>query len=218
MEYDAFECDNESEDIAEGSSAYSPPYATCTLSSYDIGRLSRFKRPKISDRKYRSNKQSKKNKGKGKGKGRHFGKLAHLKNMTLDIFFEVSSNFVLYCVTITYVHRWQITSHLQPMDILQLSRVSKQFRSMFASKNSRHIWVAAKRNLAAPMPECPADLSEPQYISLMFEHHCQVHFIVVSVPGARRLTGLSQACGKNRAQKTDFALRVRFCGHCFNEK
>jgi len=27
-----------------------------------------------------------------------------------------------------------------------------------------------------------------------------------------------QACGKSRAQKTDYSLRVRFCGPCFKEK
>lgn len=39
---------------------------------------------------------------------------------------------------------FQITSRLDPIDILQLSRVSKQFRSTFASRGSRHIWVAAR--------------------------------------------------------------------------
>ncbi|KAF7971573.1 hypothetical protein HWV62_20822 [Athelia sp. TMB] len=135
-------------------------------------RLSHYKKPKISQKKSRSRYKIQKNdspkdKGKAPAKGRNFGKLSQLKNMSLDILFE-------------------------------LSRVSKQFRSLFASKGSRHIWAEAKRNLATEMPECPADLSEPQYISLMFEHNCQ-------------------ACGKNRAPKTDYALRVRFCGHCFDE-
>lgn len=47
---------------------------------------------------------------------------------------------------------------------------------MFASPKSRHIWVASRRNMNS-MPDCPPDLSEPQYASLMFEHHCQVRTI-----------------------------------------
>ena len=68
----------------------------------------------------------------------------------------------------------QITEQLEPLDILQLSRVSQHFRSTFASKHSRHIWVAARRNIS--MPECPSDLTELQYASLMFEQTCQVRY------------------------------------------
>lgn len=68
----------------------------------------------------------------------------------------------------------QITEQLEPLDILQLSRVSKRFRSTFASRHSRHIWVAARRNIS--MPECPSDLTELQYASLMFEQTCQVGY------------------------------------------
>ncbi|KAF7986740.1 hypothetical protein HWV62_20306 [Athelia sp. TMB] len=159
-------------------------------SSTRPGRMSHYKKPKISKKTshfYYSihKKEPPKAKGKAPAKGRNFGKLSQLKNMSLDILFE-------------------------------LSRVSKQFRSLFASKGSRHIWIAAKRNLATGMPECPADLSEPQYISLMFEHNCQVRGIHNLYTYALSLPA-SQACGKNRAPKTDYALRVRFCGHCFDE-
>src|SRR5882762_4357344 len=66
----------------------------------------------------------------------------------------------------------QITAQLEPLDILHLSRVSKHFRLTFASKHSRHIWVAARQNIS--MPECPSDLTEPQYAALIFEPTCQV--------------------------------------------
>jgi len=111
---------------------------------------------------------------KSAGNGRNLGKLAQLMSMPLDVFFE-------------------ITEQLEPFDILQLSRVSKRFRSTFASKHSRHIWVAARRNIS--MPECPSDLTELQYASLMFEQTCQ-------------------ACG-SRAYKVDYSLRLRLCGPCF---
>ncbi|KIM79363.1 hypothetical protein PILCRDRAFT_823618 [Piloderma croceum F 1598] len=144
-------------------------------------RLSGLNRPKIGSGSMRYKRQKtsgKSHKAKGTNKGRNFGKLAQLMSMPLDVFFE-------------------ITSRLEPLDILQLSRVSKHFRTTFASQSSRHNWVAARRNISS-MPDCPNDLSEPQYASLMFEHNCQ-------------------ACGKSRAQKTDYSLRVRFCGPCFKE-
>ncbi|KIM85612.1 hypothetical protein PILCRDRAFT_339430 [Piloderma croceum F 1598] len=109
------------------------------------------------------------NKGKGTGSGRKFGKLAQLMNMPLDVFFE-------------------ITGHLEPLDILRLSRVSKQFRVTFASKHSRHIWLTARRNIH--MPECPSDLTELQFASLMFEQYCQVRHLKSSVPICSHLKSL----------------------------
>jgi hypothetical protein len=60
-------------------------------------RLSGFKKPKVgSGPRYMRNKMtSKSKKGKGSGKGRHFGKLAQLLNMPLDVFFEVCVSTLL---------------------------------------------------------------------------------------------------------------------------
>jgi hypothetical protein len=69
----------------------------------------------------------------------------------------------------------QITAQLEPLDILHLSRISKHFRSTFGSRHSRHIWITARQNMA--IPDCPFDLTELQYASLMFEQTCQVRFI-----------------------------------------
>lgn len=82
----------------------------------------------------------------------------------------------------------QITEQLEPLDILQLSRVSKHFRSTFASKHSRHIWIAARRNIS--MPECPPDLTELQYTSLMFEQTCQVRYFSCLFNNMLTWTGL----------------------------
>lgn len=93
------------------------------------------------------------------------GKLAKLIDMPLDVFFEVSSllSFASYNATFISCHdRPQITSKLKPVDILQLSRVSKDFRSMFMSRGSRHVWVAARRNIPS-LPKCPDDLSMTAY-------------------------------------------------------
>jgi len=113
-----------------------------------------------------------------------------------------------------YFMSTQIAAQLEPLDILRLSRISKQFRATFASKHSRHIWIAARRNIS--MPECPSDLTELQYISLMFEQSCQV--CCIPYLGYRQtLTQTAQACG-SRAFKVDYSLRVRFCGSCFEAK
>ena len=128
----------------------------------------------------------------------------------------------------------QITSQLDPLDILQLSRVSKHFRSTFASQGSRHIWVAARCFLSAHnrvydlcltravncrknisgMPDCPQDLSEPQYASLMFEHNCQVSPFLHSDfkhHGSTRWIGLWQAsCIQDRLFIESQVLRSMF--------
>lgn len=66
----------------------------------------------------------------------------------------------------------QIAEYLQPLDILQLSRVSKYFRSIFTSRTARYVWNVARRKMPN-MPDC-SDMTEMQYASLMFERQCQV--------------------------------------------
>ncbi|RPD73471.1 hypothetical protein L226DRAFT_613986 [Lentinus tigrinus ALCF2SS1-7] len=109
--------------------------------------------------------------------GRNVGKLRQMLNVPMDVFFE-------------------IISHLEPKDILQLSRVSKELRSMLRSPTSRHVWVTARKNVEPALPEPPEDMSEPLYAFLVFERFCQ-------------------GCGHGRAQNADYALRVRLCGNCW---
>lgn len=117
---------------------------------------------------------------------------------------------------------WQIAGRLEPLDILNLSRVAKSFRLTFASQRSRHIWIAVRRNIAPEMPECPHDLTEAQYASLMFENHCQVGAILQC--DSDRISSVlirnnnHKACGTSQGTKTDFSLRVRFCEPCLKAK
>ena len=62
----------------------------------------------------------------------------------------------------------QIGKHLQPLDLLRLIRVSRHFRAIFTSKLSRRIWIAARANVEG-LPDCPPDLSEPEYAFLVFD-------------------------------------------------
>ncbi|KII83892.1 hypothetical protein PLICRDRAFT_430736 [Plicaturopsis crispa FD-325 SS-3] len=103
------------------------------------------------------------------------GRLAVLMDMPLDIFYE-------------------IMFRLTPLDILHFSRLSHHMRALFTSKSARHIWLAARHNIAG-LPECPGDMSEMQYASLLFEKNCHT-------------------CHSKQAQKVDYALRLRFCAQC----
>ena len=71
-----------------------------------------------------------------------------------------------------YIVSLQIAEWLQPLDILQLSRASKYFRSIFTSRTARCVWKVARRNMHN-MPDS-SDMTEMQYASLMFDRQCQV--------------------------------------------
>jgi hypothetical protein len=67
----------------------------------------------------------------------------------------------------------QTFSHLYPLDLLRMSHATKLFREMLMSKSYRHIWIEARRNVPG-LPDCPGDLSEPQYSHLLFVMRCDV--------------------------------------------
>ncbi|PSR76153.1 hypothetical protein PHLCEN_2v8651 [Hermanssonia centrifuga] len=95
--------------------------------------------------------------------------------MPLDIFFEVCTFHYLSSkdsLPIFYVNS-KITSKLKPLDLIQLSRVSKQFRNIFMSKSSRYVWIEARKNVHG-MPDPPDCLPEPKYASVVFERNCFV--------------------------------------------
>ncbi len=68
----------------------------------------------------------------------------------------------------------QIASHLQPLDLLHLARASLELRETLMSRKMRSVWIAARKNLDPPMPDCPEGMSEPAYASLVFEAQCIV--------------------------------------------
>ncbi|KDN44225.1 hypothetical protein RSAG8_05698, partial [Rhizoctonia solani AG-8 WAC10335] len=106
------------------------------------------------------------------------GGLAGLVNMPIDIFTE-------------------ITSHLLPIDIISLSRSNKFFRGLLMNRSSIHVWHSAMRNVLG-LPPCPLDLSEPQYLSLLFSKYCTM-------------------CGQPVRCRMDEILRVRLCVPCRDE-
>ncbi|KAG8908297.1 hypothetical protein FRB99_007831 [Tulasnella sp. 403] len=119
-------------------------------------------------------------KGKGKatttrGKKRKSGRLEGLMRMPVDVFAEVCG-------------------YLKPIDLLHLARSSKRLREILMSKESKPLWCRS-RSLLNALPDCPEDLSEPAYASLMFENGCQM-------------------CGNSGTRKTLYTLRVRYCKSC----
>ena len=67
----------------------------------------------------------------------------------------------------------QIAAHLTPLDLLHLARSTKAFNRLLMSRESKPIWRAA-RNSVRDLPDCPPDLSEPEYARLLFETECHV--------------------------------------------
>ncbi|KIK59276.1 hypothetical protein GYMLUDRAFT_675937 [Collybiopsis luxurians FD-317 M1] len=86
------------------------------------------------------------------------GKLGLLERLAKDIPLDVI--FEIFC-------------HLDPGDLLRLSRTSKNLREILLSKSSQSIWRTARENVQ-DLPPCPEDLNEPQYARIMFDYSCYV--------------------------------------------
>src|SRR6202035_3213854 len=64
--------------------------------------------------------------------------------------------------------------HMQPLDLLRLSRTTKAFRQILMRRTSVRIWRTARSRFAPDLPDCPSWMSEPQYANLLFDLHCHV--------------------------------------------
>ena len=99
----------------------------------------------------------------------------------MDIVFEVSftSSLSKNCgqttstLTSSSESILQTAMYLSPNDLLQLSRLSKQFRSIFASRSSIFVWQTVLRNADL---KCFNDLNEIQFASLLYDKCCMVNF------------------------------------------
>ncbi|KAG8975313.1 hypothetical protein FRC05_005872 [Tulasnella sp. 425] len=58
----------------------------------------------------------------------------------------------------------EVCRSVTPLDLLNMSRLSKRFRSVLMSKNSRRIWEDARASVT-DLPERPPDLSEPDTVT-----------------------------------------------------
>ncbi|KDR80012.1 hypothetical protein GALMADRAFT_242213 [Galerina marginata CBS 339.88] len=108
------------------------------------------------------------------------GILKQLIEMPLDLLFE-------------------IFGRLEPLDLLHLTRTTKDLRALLMNRSSTSIWKQSRSNIPG-MPDCPSDLSEAQYAHFMFGKSC--HFC------HRNLSNLRIVC----------SARLRTCTKCLEEK
>lgn len=97
-------------------------------------------------------------------------KLRLLISVPLDVLFEVR---ILFANLLSPCNACQIFCHLMPLDILRLSRTTKEFRQLLLHRSSTVIWKAALGNIPK-LPACPGDVSLPFWTHLVFDSHCQV--------------------------------------------
>jgi len=64
---------------------------------------------------------------------------------------------------------FETAMYLTPKDLLQLSRLSKQFRSMFASRSALFVWQTVFRKVNL---KCFEDLNEIQFASYTYDKCC----------------------------------------------
>ncbi|KAJ7475853.1 hypothetical protein FB451DRAFT_259590 [Mycena latifolia] len=86
------------------------------------------------------------------------GLLSSLKEFPLDVLFE-------------------IFGHLNPMDLLNLSRTTKEIRGILMVRSSAFIWKDSRSRVQG-LPDLPPDLLEPQYANLAFDGHCHKCFAI----------------------------------------
>ncbi|KAJ6513301.1 hypothetical protein C8R45DRAFT_963164 [Mycena sanguinolenta] len=65
----------------------------------------------------------------------------------------------------------EIFGHLNPIDLLNLARITKEIRGILMSRRSTFIWKESRSHVEG-LPEPPRDLTEPQYANLCFSTHC----------------------------------------------
>ncbi|KAG8702019.1 hypothetical protein FRC08_003751 [Ceratobasidium sp. 394] len=88
----------------------------------------------------------------------------------------------------------EITSYLDPLDILSLARTTKHFRTLLMQPSAKHIWSAAERNVVG-LPPCPEYMDEPAYAALVFGKSCS-------------------ECGMSVSRRMDAVLGVKLCNGC----
>ncbi|KAG6916116.1 hypothetical protein DXG01_008391 [Tephrocybe rancida] len=109
------------------------------------------------------------------------GKLKLMTEMPLDILFETFS-------------------HLQPADLLHLSRACKSLHDMLWKRGANHVWKKAFLNIERnPPPAMPANMIYPHYALLLFGTDCH-------------------DCGSGSTTLVHWAEHLRLCVPCIDNK
>jgi hypothetical protein len=105
------------------------------------------------------------------------GRLKRFMDLPMDVVFETAM-------------------YLVPKDLLHLSRISKQFRSIFASRSAIFVWKTALFNVDL---KCYEDLNEIQFASFLYDKFCM-------------------ACGRiTKECRISSMIRLRLCPICQSE-
>ncbi|CAA7260703.1 unnamed protein product [Cyclocybe aegerita] len=119
--------------------------------------------------------QSKRNKKQGNNGHERLD----LTSMPLDILFEIFARVNL-------------------ADLLTLARTSNELRKTLMGRSSVTVWTRVRATMPG-LPECPDDLSEPQYAELLTGNQCN-------------------GCGKVETQvRVIWAIRVKYCYECLHK-
>ncbi|KDR84320.1 hypothetical protein GALMADRAFT_237098 [Galerina marginata CBS 339.88] len=119
---------------------------------------------------------------------------------------------------------FKIFALLEPRDLLHLARTTKDFRKSLMTRSSAPLWRTARSNVPGPqssddpsMPDCPPDLSEPQYADLVFGEDC--NFCGVTFPWIHRRKITNLLLDGRRGKfvcLTLWAARLRTCFKCLH--
>ncbi|KAK0494992.1 hypothetical protein EDD18DRAFT_1106848 [Armillaria luteobubalina] len=104
----------------------------------------------------------------------------------------------------------KIFSKLDPLDLLRLSRTTKDLRALLLQRSSTFIWKRARQNVKG-LPPLPEDLSEPKYAHLAFDKYCDSHITGRSVCATHHMSSGSR--GPNFAENVLRGLRFIPGGH-----
>ncbi|KAG7088097.1 hypothetical protein E1B28_012123 [Marasmius oreades] len=129
----------------------------------------------------------------------------HKKRARLTSYVEVSAHNISYYGLLERIVKdmsldvvIEIFSYLQPLELLYLSRTTRELRIFLMSQaSSAAIWRTSRTNVFPKLPPIPEGLSEPLYASLAFEASCYV-------------------CGLP-CENVFWASRIRLHGECKSE-
>ncbi|KAF9031552.1 hypothetical protein BDZ89DRAFT_621684 [Hymenopellis radicata] len=106
------------------------------------------------------------------------GKLSQLTEINLDVLFE-------------------IFSYLEPLDLLRMSRTTKDLRALLMKKETAFVWESARLGMDG-LPPMIEGLNEPQYANLLFDNHCH-------------------NCLKTPTKYIVWEIRMRLCKECLEK-
>ena len=84
-------------------------------------------------------------------------------------------------------------------------------------RSSISIWKAARANIEG-FPDCPPEMSEPQWAHLAFYPHCNVGLNFTAPLPQVTDTLLLQICLTPGIRSVDWRLRIRICSKCAKDQ